>query len=147
MRLLFIAFLSVLTLNATGFWTLTGVTKANIYVNNSADYLKPKTIIEIKKKMQSMLHQHGIQTQQQDSPTLMLSIEEIVEDDTHYVYLKLALGEEVKTFRKGGVETFALSYAASDFIDTDVSDLDEEVLGSVDFLLESFAEQFEDDKD
>ncbi len=62
----------------------------------------------------------GIQTKVQDSPTLMITLEDLDDDGTHYVYIRLALGEE---------------------------ELDNEVLESVDFLLSQFAEHFLDDKD
>ena len=130
-----------------GFWTLTGITKANIYVKNEISYLKQETIITAKERMNSTLLKNGINTQEQDAPTLMLELEDIEEDETHYVYLKLALGEEVKTYREDKTETFALTYLGTDFIDIDVSDLDNEVLESLDFLLLQFIEQFEEDKE
>lgn len=134
-------------LNGAGFWTLTGLEKANIYVKNEISILKPSTIKEIKQKMLTELKKDGIKTNQQDSPTLMISLEEIEGDETHYIYVKLALGEEVQTFRRDKSATFALTYDSNDFIEADNDELDSEVLASVELLLSQFSEHFKDDKE
>jgi len=146
MKFLAILFLT-LSLQAAGFWTLTGLQKANIYIKNELTTLKPTTLSSIRIKMESMLKKNDIKTAQQDSATIMISLEEIVDDESHYIYIKLALGEEVKTFRDDGSATFALTYNSTDFIELEDEDLDSGVLESVDFLLEQFEEQFEDDKE
>jgi len=146
MKLLLIFLLSF-SLQAAGFWTLTGLEKANIYVKNDLSYIKPETIKSIKSKMNAMLNANGILTQQQDSPTLMIKLEEMSNDGVYYVYVKLALGEEVQTFRADKSATFSLTYDSNDFIEVDAEELDSEVLESVDFLLSQFSEQYEDDKE
>ena len=146
MRIL-LSLLLALSLNAAGFWTLTGLAKANVYLKNELSTLKPQTTKIIKEKMTKALNAHGIKTGMQDSPTLMIGLEEISNEDAHYVYVKIALGEEVETFRKNRDATFSLTYLGNDFIETDDAELDSEVLESVDFLLSQFIEQFEDDKD
>jgi len=147
MKSFLLLFLFTLYLQAAGFWTLSGVDKANIYVNNQLSTLKPSTIKTMKAKMEAMLKRNGIQTKMQDSPTLMFKLEEIEGEENHYVYVKLALGEEVQTFRKNRDNTFALTYDANDFIDVESDELDEQVLESVDFLLEQFTELYEDDNE
>jgi hypothetical protein len=77
----------------------------------------------------------------------MVALQELSNEDEYYIYVKLALGEEVQTFRADKTATFALTYDSSDFIETDSDTLDKDVLESVDFLLSQFAEQYEDDKD
>ena len=145
-RLLSLLLLSNMYLFGAGFWTLSGLTKANIYVANKIAYLDPQTIIQAKETMIKVLEKNSIKTKEQDSPTLMLELEDIENDDSHYVYIKLALGEEVKTFRKTKDQTFAITYMGTDFIDVDTSDLDATVLESLNSLLFDFIEQFEDDK-
>jgi len=146
-KLLPLFLVSSIYLYGAGFWTLTGVEKANIYVKNELSILKPKSVETIKQKMADMLKEEGVKTNQQDSPTLMMAFKEIENDETYYVYVELALGEEVQTFRKDKSKTFALTYASNDFIEVDKEELDAEVLESVDFLLSQFAEHFEDDKE
>jgi len=146
MKLLLIFLLS-LSLQAAGFWTLTGLEKVNIHVINDLSTIKPETIVSIKKKMNAMLNANGILTQQQDSSNLMIKLEEISNNGVYYVYVKLALGEEVQTFRADKSATFALTYDSNDFIEVDGDELDSEVLESVDFLLSQFSEQYEDDKE
>ncbi|MBC8238565.1 MAG: hypothetical protein H8E76_10095 [Helicobacteraceae bacterium] len=145
-RLLSLLLICNLHLLGGGFWTLTGLTKANIYVANKIAYLNPQTIVKAKETMLEVLEKNAIKTQEQDSPTLMLELEDIENDESHYVYIKLALGEEVQTFRKTKDQTFAITYMGTDFIDVDASDLDAAVLESLNSLLLDFIEQFEDDK-
>lgn len=146
MKLLLILLIS-LSLYGTGFWTLTGVDKANLYISNQVSPLKPDTLQNIRNKMTQSLHSNSIATDKQDSPTLSVYLEELVEEDTHYVYVRLALSEEVQTFRTNKDHTYAITYSVSDFIEVDVEDLDSDILESVDFLLSQFSEQYEDDKE
>ena len=146
MKLLLILLIS-LSLYGTGFWTLTGVDKANLYISNQVSPLKPDTLQNIRNKMTQSLHSNSIATDKQDSPTLSVYLEELVEEDTHYVYVRLALSEEVQTFRTNKDHTYAITYSVSDFIEVDVEELDNDILESVDFLLSQFSEQYEDDKE
>ena len=144
---LLLALITALSLNAAGFWTLTGVEKANIYVQNQLSLVKPKTLEQIKEKMANMLKDNNILTNQQDSPTLMCSLEEINGDESYYIYIKLALGEEVRTFRQKKTETFALTFEATDFIETDAETMDADILESIDFLLSQFSDLHQDDNE
>lgn len=146
-RLFLLLFLTVMSVNAAGFWTLTGLQKANVYVKNDVSLVAPDTIKTIKTKMYKALEDLGLQTKVQDSPTLMIVLEDLDDDGTHYVYVRLALGEEVQTFRADKSATFALTYSANDFIDVDRDELDSGILESVDFLLSQFSEHFNDDKE
>lgn len=146
-KVLSLFLLSSMYLYGAGFWTLTGIAKANVYVKNELSVLKPNSVKIIKQKMTDMLNKEGIKTNQQDSPTLMIALKEIENDETYYIYVELALGEEVQTFRKDKSKTFSLTYSSNDFIEVDKEEFDNEVLESVDFLLSQFAEQFEDDKE
>ena len=133
--------------SGSGFWTLSGIEKANIYVKNELSTVNPKTISKIREKMNFMLQANDILTAQQDSPILMVALEELSNDGTYYVYVKLGLGEEVQTSRADKSSTFALTYDANDFIETDAEDLDSEILESVDFLLAQFSELYEEDQE
>lgn len=140
-------FITSLYLYGAGFWTLSGVNKANIYVLNEIAYVNQITIRSAKEKMLEMLKSANIKTGLPDSPTLMLELQELQNDDEHYVYVKLLLGEEVKTFRDDKSVTYALTYSVTDFVETDDEELDNAILESVDFLLSQFKEQLEDDKE
>lgn len=146
-RFLGLLLISNIYLLGAGFWTLTGLTKANIYASNKIAYLDPQTIVKAKETMRKVLEKNAIKTEEQDSPTLMLELEDIENEESHYVYIKLALGEEVQTFRETKDQTFAITYMGTAFIDVDASDLDNEVLESLKLLLIDFIEQFEDDKE
>ncbi|MCD6190531.1 MAG: hypothetical protein J7K14_03195 [Sulfurimonas sp.] len=130
-------------LYGAGFWNLSGLQKANIYIQNEVNYLQANTTKSIKIKMLQMLKNASIMTNQQDSPTLMLSLKALENDETHYIYIKLALGEEVQIFREDKSKAFALTYDANDFIEVDSDELDSEILE----ILSQFVEQFEDDRE
>ena len=145
---LLLTLLLAYSLYGAGFWTLSGIDKANIYISNELSLLKQDTLKTIKSKIKESLISNKIATDMQDSPTISIYLEEVEGDeDAHYVYIRLALSEEVQTFRTNKDHTYAITYRVSDFIEVDSSDLDREVLESVDFLLSQFSEQYEDDKE
>jgi len=90
---------------------------------------------------------NGILMHQQDSSTLVLSLEEIANDETSCVYVKLYLAEDVQTYREDKTSTFAMTYESSDFIEVELADFDKSILESVDFLLSQFNELYEEDRD
>jgi len=142
-----LSFMLTCSLYGAGFWTLSGLDKANIYIANKVAYLEASTKESIKEKIKQTLLKNSIKTDIQDAPTMMVSLEEIDGDETHYIYLKLELGEEVKTFRKDSTETFAITFQATDFIEAEAEELDATILESVDYLLAVFVEQLEEDKE
>lgn len=139
--------LSCVYIFAADFWTLSGLTKVNVYVSNTVSLIKPETMALIKQNMKNTLVNQGIKTDQRDCPILMLTLSEIENDETHYVYVTLSLGEDVHTLRDKKSVSFALTYMINDFIEPDESELDSEILVSVTALLFRFKEQFEDDKE
>jgi len=145
MRLIFITLLFNFSLFGAGFWTLTGSDKLHVYVQNNISEINPKTVTSIKEKMQSTLSKLSVKTDGVDGGTMMVKLNSIKGSDYFYVTIKLAVGEEVMTHRKGDIETFALTFDSDDFIETD--ELDADVLESIDFLLSEYAEQFEDDRE
>ena len=147
MKIFLLVCLSSVYLFSAGFWTLTGISKANIYIVNEIPFLDPKVIAQTKEKMNATLLKNGIKTKQQDSPTLMMTFKEIEGEDTHYVYVELALGEDAQTYRDNKASVFVISYLVNEFLELDSEELDSGVLESVDFVLSEFSEQFEDDKD
>lgn len=146
MKYLFLLLIYV-SVQGAGFWTLSGLKKANIYVSNELSLIKPETIDSIKSHMTESLKANGILTGKQDSAILMVSLEEISDDEAYFVYIKLSLGEEVQTFREDKSSTFALTYGSSDFIETDDTELDKDVLESIDSLLLQFFELYEEDNE
>ena len=148
MKKIIILLFMTLHLYGASFWTLSGLEAVNVHVLNSMDSLAPATIEKIKQEVQKVLHAEGIKTGQQDSPSLVVRLQEIVaEDKMHYVYTRLEIGEEVKTSRKGASEVFANTYSTNDFFETSDEELSADVLDSIDFLLSKFKGQYEDDKE
>lgn len=146
MKYLFLLMIYI-SLQGAGFWTLSGLKKANIYVSNELSLIKPETIVSIKSQMTKSLEENGILTGKQDSAILMVSLEEISDDEAYFIYIKLSLGEETQTFREDKSTTFSLTYDSSDFIETDDEELDNDVLESVDGLLLQFFELYEEDNE
>lgn len=149
MRLLLTLLLASIYLQAAsdGFWTLSGLKKSNVYVNNQLSTLKPSTLKNIKSTMTKRLEKNGIKTAQQDSPTLVLQLQELEGEESHFIYIRLALAEEVETFRPNRDRTFALTYSANDFIEAEDDEVDALVLESLDALLKEFETLYVDDNE
>lgn len=146
-KILSFLLLSSLYLYGESYWTLSGLTKINTYVKSEVDTLNYKTVKKFKPKMLEMLKSEKIKTEQQDSPILMLTLQSIENEGSYYVYVNLALGEDIQTFRDDKTPAFAITYNTFDFIEVDEDELDSEVLESVDFLISQFAERLRDDKE
>lgn len=144
---IFLTLLLAYSLHAVSFWTLTGVEKAGIYVQNEVGILDVEVVNEMKSMMRDMLKKNSIVADAQDAPTLMLILKEISNDDEYYIHIQLALGEEVQTFRSDKSEAYALTYDSSEFIETDSEELGNDILESVKSLLSGFEEQYQDDKE
>lgn len=143
MKYLIIFFL-LISLQATGFWTLSGLEKARVVIKDDIS-LNPQTFQKINHKMYSLLKKNDIATDLPDSATFLLRLEKISNKDSHYVYIELILGEEVQTFRRSKDATFAITFSAHDFIDVKNTELDYEILESIDFLLSQFDELYKED--
>lgn len=146
MKTLFsLLFITSITLFADGFWTLSGTKNLKTYVQNNISEISPKTIGVIKEQMEHKIKVHGINYNGVDGGTMMIMLNSIKGEDYFYVHIKLAVGEEVMTRREGKVETFALTYEDSDFIETD--ELDTDILESTEMLIDQYMELYEEDKE
>lgn len=136
------------SLQAAGFWTLSGLDKTNVtYVQNKIAFLEEETVETIKETIEETLKKHSIKPNQQDAPSVLVSLEEKEGDDIYFFYIKFQIGEEVKTFRDDGTRTYAITYQVTDFVESGPDEIDEVVLDSIDFLLAKFEEQLEEDKE
>lgn len=146
MKTLFsLLFITSITLFADGFWTLSGTKNLKTYVQNNISEISPKTIGVIKEQMEHKIKVHGINYNGVDGGTMMIMLNSIKGEDYFYVHIKLAVGEEVMTRREGKVETFALTYEDSDFIETD--ELDTDILEITEMLIDQYMELYEEDKE
>ncbi|EHP28868.1 hypothetical protein SMGD1_0341 [Sulfurimonas gotlandica GD1] len=80
-----------------------------------------------------------------DATTFMIKIESINVNDTEVIHVQLALGEEVLTSRPGNIHSFALTYLATDFMESDEPVKD--TIESVESLLSEFLEAYKDDNE
>lgn len=148
MRLIFLAFLSLLFISsvyASGPFTLSDIERLHIFVKNDSELFDEKDEQELRQRLSKVVQILGLKAEGRDAPTLMLKIESISDMKKHYLHIKLALGEDIITKRKGGTKTFALTYDASDFIESEEPKKD--LFESVDFLTDEFVSHFKEDNE
>ena len=148
MRRLILAFLSLCfasSLYASGPFTLSDIERIHIFVKNDSELFDDKDVEVLRAKLSKLVHTLGLKIEGRDAPTLMLKVESISDKKKHYLHVKLALGEDVITKRKGDTRVFALTYDASDFIESEEPKKD--LLESVDFLTDEFISHFKDDNE
>ncbi len=144
-RFIFIFFISFTSLFSASFFTLDNVGPLNIYTSLKVNYLNKAQKDEIEKIVSSELKKAGFTFGGDDPTTFMIKIEAIEVNDTQIIYTQIALGEETKTLRKGNISSYAFTYVANDFIDSDEPYVD--TLESVRFLLSEFIEAYKDDNE
>ncbi len=133
------------SLYAKGPYTLTNLKCANVYVKNDSQFFEKKDVEDARAILLKAVEEMKLKTAQRDCSTLMLKIESIEAKPNYYIYTKLALGEDIVTRRDEEVESFALSYDASDFFDTEEPHAD--LLESVRYLVDDFKDHLKDDNE
>ncbi len=144
--LLFLALCLSSTLNASGFFTLSEMKPTHIFVMNTSNLLDKEDVGEIKKMLTELVESLGLKTEQRDTPTLMVKISSISADNKHFIHVKLAVGEDVITTRKGAVKSFALTYDSADFIQSE-KDPKGDIMDSVQFLADEFSSHYSEDNE
>jgi hypothetical protein len=112
---------------------------------NKAGYMDKEQKKSLKDSVVQKLKNAGFVFGKTDATTFMIKIESINVNDTEVIYIKLALGEEVLTSRPDKIHTFALTYLANDFMESDEPVQD--TIESVDFLMSEFLEAYKDDNE
>ena len=133
------------TLFSASFYTLDNLNSLNLYVANQVGFMDKKQKENIKKSLKSRLQKAGFIFGRTDSTTFMLKIESININDTEVIYVQIGLGEEVTTSRKDKIKSFAFTYLANDFIESDEPYID--TIESIDFLLSEFINAYKDDNE
>lgn len=133
------------SLFSQSFYTLDNVKSLSLYMPNKATYMDKEQKQSLKNSVIKRLEDAGFIFGKTDATTFILKIESINVEDTEVIYIQLGLAEEVLTPRPGKIHTFAFTYLANDFIDSDEPLKD--TLESVDFLISEFLEAYKDDNE
>lgn len=111
-----------------------------IYTDKVPDSYKAK-ITKILKEYTDAL---GINTKGYSDRPLVIMISRIAVGDKLTLKMALMIGEEVKRL-DDGAEVFAITYQKVDIFE--VEDLDEDLIDTVEYLLEDFKEQYVEDNE
>jgi hypothetical protein len=112
---------------------------------NKAGYMSKEEKDKLKNSVIDKLKKAGFVFGKTDATTIMIKIESINVEDTQVIYIQLAIAEEVLTSRPGNIYSFALTYLANDFMESDEPLQD--TIESVDALLSEFLEAYKDDNE
>jgi hypothetical protein len=144
MRILFLTFF----IFSSGLFALTpfsleSLSSVNFKILNKNKALDEKTYIQLSKKIEEKLHDAGIQTQSKSFANLLLKIQSIKLDKTTVYNVSLTLVEDVSIPRDEEVKAIAITFSKSDFFET--TSPKEELLESIDFLLDDFLTQHKEE--
>ena len=145
MKPLFTVLLIPMIMHASGPFTLSQLQCLRTYVKSDVTLFDAPQLLNVQKMLDDAVRTLGFHTQTRDCPTLMIRIDAVGEKAPYALYTKIALGEEVSTQRKKPVETFVLSYEASDFVLTD--EPKEALMDSAQYLIEEFVAHANEDKE
>jgi hypothetical protein len=124
-------------------FTVENLNNLRIVFMNSTDFIDAKHKADFKADIAKRLSAAGITLNGLDPRTFFVKIEAINHDKTSYIYVQIGVGEEVITHRKDAIETLALTYQSSDFIESEqpLQDTNE----SLQFLMDEFLELYKAD--
>lgn len=148
MRVIFLTLLSLCFISsvyASGPFTLSDIKRLHIFVKNDSELFDEKDEQELRERLSKLVQTLGLKAEGRDAPTLMLRVESISDIKKHYLHIKLALGEDIITKRNGNIKVFALTYDASDFIES--KEPKKDLFESVDFLTDEFISHFKEDNE
>jgi hypothetical protein len=133
------------SLFAGSFFTLDNVKSLRIYMSAKTDIINPEQKDALKDKVMKKLQSAGFTFGKVDATTFMIKIETLEVDDSNAIYVQIALGEEVTTSRLGNIKSFAFTYMANDFIESEEPYQD--ITESLEFLISEFLESYKDDNE
>ncbi|WP_372999310.1 hypothetical protein [Sulfurimonas sp.] len=133
------------SLFSQSFYTLDNIKSLSLYMPNKATYMDKEQKKSLKDSVVNRLTDAGFVFGKTDATTFMLKIDSISVNDTEVIYIQLGIGEEVLTSRPGKIHSFAFTYLANDFIDSDEPLQD--TIESVNFLMSEFLEAYKDDNE
>lgn len=120
------------------FYTLDNIKNLRMYMTTSTNFLDKEKIAKIENIAKERLLDSGFVFEGDDAATFMVKIEAVEVLDTQAIYVEIGIGEEVKTLRDGDIYSFAFTYLANDFINSD--DPYTDTLESLDLLISQFIE-------
>jgi len=133
------------SLFSQSFYTLDNVKSLSLYMPNKATYMDKEQKQSLKDSVIKRLEEAGFVFGETDATTFMIKIESINVNDTEVIHVQMALAEEVLTKRPGNIHSFAITYLATDFIESDEPIQD--TIESVNFLMSEFIEAYKDDNE
>ncbi|MDA3907544.1 MAG: hypothetical protein PF437_00505 [Sulfurimonas sp.] len=133
------------SLFSQSFYTLDNIKSLSLYMPNKVGYMDKEQKQKLKDSVIEKLKDAGFVFGKTDATTIMIKIESIRVNDTEVIHIQLGLAEEVLTHRPGNIHSFALTYLATDFMESDEPVQD--TIESVDSLLSEFLEAYKDDNE
>lgn len=143
MRKLFLILSLCSLMFAESIFTLENTNNLKVYIANETDFITQEQALLIKETAEEKLKTAGIELNKIDASTFMVKIEAIEMIDSFAVLVHVAIGEEAITKRKGDIRTFAWTYYQTDLIETNAPY--EDTLESINYLVNSFVESYQED--
>lgn len=126
-------------------FTLENLGPLRLYFINHSDFITPGQETALKTQIKARLTAEGFALDQRDPSTFFVKIESLHGAKIAYVMVQIGIGEEIITRRRDAVESFAFTYHAGDFIETEtpLADTNE----SINFLMDEFFELYHEDNE
>jgi len=145
MKYLVLFFLLFSSVFAKSIYTLDNLHKLGIYMDTHADFIGKAEKAELKEFLKSKLIKAGFVFGEVDSAYIIVKIDAKEIDDTYIVNILFGVAEDVATFRKDNIETFAYTYLTSKMIEAD--EPMEETKEYIAFLLYEFIAAHKEDNE
>lgn len=143
LKFLLLSFIFTTIIQAEGTpFILTGIKKVYPVVELHSDYVPKKYKDVIMEKIKNKLASLSISTEGFSNRSFAMIVADAAVGENPVIKIMFLIGEDVKR-TDDNEEIFAITYMNNDIFD--LEDVNETLPESVDFLLEQFAEQYQED--
>jgi len=123
-------------------FSLEGISKLDVVVENNSKLIQDKTVKRLEKMMHKSLNDLNIKTKEFSPAVLILLISTPKYDPVQLVKAQLMVAEQVR--RRGSEEeSFGFTYRMEDLFEPE--SLHEDMIESLEFLLGEFSDQYKED--
>lgn len=141
-KLFFISISFILTtgLFAISPFSLENIKSVNVKILDKQKILDEKTYETLTNNVEKKLQEIGMRTQSKNFANLLIKIRSLESDTTTFLHVSLFLVEDVSIYREKETKAIATTYSKDDLFSS--TSPKEDVIESIEFLLDEFLSQY-----
>lgn len=125
-------------------FSLENLSSVNFKILNKNKALDKQTYADLNKTIMQRLNEAGIKTKTKSFANFLIKVKTVKLKDITACHVTLFLVEDVQINRDNPTKAIAITYSKDDFFES--SNVQEDLQESIEFLVDEFLSQYEDEK-